>query len=818
MKITKLVAFVILMSLMSMNIMYFSAEKSYADVIEQDECFPAVLMLRGSGESIDDGTINGENFYYNENSPQNLYIKTNGYEGDRISELIQAFVNKTDPIETVSKTRFIGVDYKALPVYPDYISNESITSFSAKTILHMIAYQDSYNDGGEKVVDIIRADEARGCNTQYMIVGYSQGVISARLAINLLDGNEDKIISTYVIGDPVNDGSVELSERQISPAHATSDMDGVLRTGLTALKNAQGTSLPGMIAASRTQAYLDKFIGADDIIYRDDVEKGIYSRVLCHDQDITCDTWGGSGIENHVNYFQATLDATNPSPGDIDLQYEIDAFDEQVKILANSAASNPRARVVKKTPSVDTSSTLYNVANTRPDDQCSWDEGNDSVYEVVNIPCDVYTYENTADVEKMRVRVTDSFGSDYFFELEDEVLEIEQVERVLNLDPNSWYQFKVKDAPGIVTENYCLEWFEVHPQDEIQHYMNALDTVKCTENLQGGNAVDARQVFKHQKEGKGRRLVSGYDDRYSIGKRDYGLDTIASVELTVPDLDKPNDVQPYPFAPSLGEVVDGKIYYLLRNGNDCLTIREVHVDDSHDWVYVDECTNADNQLFEAIEIEGEFGALSVERDTTPPSAPQNFLVEVDNRGWFTLIWDKVYDRGMETDYQVDKFVGSETPVDQRMVDANDSESAWIGYVEEGIRETYGIFAVDEVCYWNPEGEPCDVPDGELEERANKYLSEYTMLSFVAPGPIAKPTKPVVNNTTATSITLNLPAYQSKNMRGVRIYDGEEYLGTHTGTTATFDTTRGTKHQFTYRYELNDQVVSMKSNILEITIL
>lgn len=127
------------------------AQPVQADAIGSEECFPAVLMLRGSGETniIKDGS--GRHRYTKEING-NPFIETNGYEGPVLQKLIQSFVNQTNPIQTVSKTRFIGVDYEALDVFPDLETGavtleNGVAIKSARMAHHVIKYQNSYNEG-----------------------------------------------------------------------------------------------------------------------------------------------------------------------------------------------------------------------------------------------------------------------------------------------------------------------------------------------------------------------------------------------------------------------------------------------------------------------------------------------------------------------------------------------------------------------------------------------------------------------------------------------------------------------------------------------
>lgn len=801
-----------------------TADDSSAQIVQPDDCLPAVLMLRGSDEyprptNIDPSKENGgiEKWQYKTSIDNTTFIETNNYEGQKFRELLQPFVDQTNPALTVSKVRFIGIDYEALDVLPNYggldelsLKNK-ITAVGAITGVHAVKYQNSYNNGALKAIEKIRDDQARGCETQYMLMGYSQGAISARIAIDLLGEDTNKIHSTYLVGDPLNDGSKELSTDQISPAHAQSDMDGVLRSGLTSLRNTQLANVLTLPFASKTNNYLKKLTNADSLIYRDSVSP---SRVLCHDGDIICDFMAGSNMDHHNNYFNtSSQNAEVLLQGQNDLIYEVEAFDQQVQNLANSQSHNPRARVLKKTPSVNTSTTLYNLANAQPGDTCSWDEGNNGTYEATDIPCEVYEYANSSKIERLRVKVTDSYGSNYFFELEDEVLEVEQIEHVLTLDPNSWYQFKVKEMPltekdrnngyyyddekeEMVLDKYwepsftgdqCVEWFYQDPFSVVDDYHWNMDLVDCKEVLRSGNAFDAMQVFKPSKEG----VKSGYDDDYSWGRDS----TIEEYLTLVPHADN-NET----FKPILTEIIDNIPYYSFRNQTNCVTAKDNEA--GYTNLFIETCMDSSNaQLFEARKINGNYGSLSLEKDTTPPKEPNNVLLEVDHNGLSMMIWDKVEDRGIETTYELYKVNSNPTRYNHYDTYYSGEVRAKDLYAESiplGQSKTYAIRALDEKGLYSP--------------YAHITVNRITE-------PVRKPTKPILSTITEdnTNVTLSLPTYDTSKIRGVRVYDNDEYLGTHTGSMVNLPVLPGTTHTYYYRYEVNDQIVSVPSNKLKVII-
>lgn len=782
------------------------------NIVSEGDCLPAVLLFRGSDEfpqSESGYPIEvpiPKDYYQEKDGKETHFITTNRYEGNTMGDLLTAFVNQTNPALTVSKTRFIGVKYEALPVFPSLNSDDSLIQQGVRVGHHAVKYQDSYNNGARKAVEFIQNDIRNGCNTTYMFAGYSQGAISARIALEMLGNNEDKVVSTYLVGDPVNDSEQLLSNNQASPAHNREDSDGVLRYGLEWV--AKGLFFSDLGDGARS--YLDKFESSDSIVYRNNSFSP--SRVLCHEDDLVCDFGKGSNLDNHMNYFQAKLEDPNSS-GNFDLQYEINEFDKQVQSLANSQSHNPRARVLKKTPSVNTSTTLYNLANSQPGDTCSWDEGNNGTYETTNIPCEVYEYANSSKTERLRVKVTDSYGSNYFFELEDEVLEVEQIEHVLTLDPNSWYQFKVKEMPltekdrnngyyyddekeKMVLDEYwepsftgdqCVEWSYQDPFSVVDNHHWNMDLLDCKEVLRSGNAFDAMQVFKPSKDG----MKSGYDDGYS-----WGRDDIIEEYLTLVPHAGNNET----FKPVLTEIIDNIPYYSFRNQNNCVTAKDNEA--GYTNLFIETCMdNSNAQLFEARKINGNYGSLSFEKDTTPPKEPNNVLLEVDHNGLSMMIWDKVEDRGIETTYELYKVNSNPTRYNHYDTYYSGEVRAKDLYAESiplGQNKTYAIRALDEKGLYSP--------------YAHITVNRITE-------PVRKPTKPILSTITEdnTNVTLSLPTYDTSKIRGVRVYDNDEYLGTHTGSTINLPVRPGTTHTYYYRFEVNDQIVSVPSNKLKVII-
>lgn len=90
--LTRIISFLSSLLVFS-SILVWSPSMVHADVIQEDECFPAVLILRGS----DEARLEEERRSYLNSSNGLEYLKTNGYEGEILSRLLQAFVDETDP-------------------------------------------------------------------------------------------------------------------------------------------------------------------------------------------------------------------------------------------------------------------------------------------------------------------------------------------------------------------------------------------------------------------------------------------------------------------------------------------------------------------------------------------------------------------------------------------------------------------------------------------------------------------------------------------------------------------------------------------------
>jgi hypothetical protein len=571
---------------------FITPEKAFADVIAEDECFPAVLMLRGSGETVTPLT-------YRPVGSTADFLKTNGNEGPILSGLLQEFVNETNPAETVSKVRFIGIDYPALPVIPEIpkaltsaTTPESTAAlvYSLAWMNHIIQYNSSYRAGAQKTVDFIKEDQRRGCETQYMLLSYSQGVIAARLAINLLNNQTDKIISSYVIGDPFQKPNGATSSNQKSNANTSSDTMGSPRIfskilalagsgeGSSELDGSLLTSSKGMIeflgapTVGWINNYTNEITNADPVIYRDEGSEGIVSRALCHIRDPTCGIDINNplynlplniSIEQHTNYFDPGV-----SHGRADILYEVSEFDKQVKKLAESEPSSPRQRILTKSASIDGQVTTYNVANARPDDKCYWDKDSDGTIDSTMLPdgspsvsldftCKTFnTVHDSAP--NMTVKIIDSFGIGYTRNLETQSVDPTIIASAVGLNPNNTYQFNpyipLNDGevpyPGL---NSCISYYAQENQPMYDGYGFQLrECIDMSEEATTfNNWPQTYKVFSN-------KIVMGNDESYSW-QNHYTLRIIKS------SFNEDQNIKV-----DLIRFINGVPYYSFRNGDRCL--------------------------------------------------------------------------------------------------------------------------------------------------------------------------------------------------------------------------------------------------------
>lgn len=651
----------ILLSSILASSLLFVAPDARSETIGEAECYPAVLLLRGSGEQkvVSDKSESERSNYPKDSNDANALISANGYEGSKLSELLEE-VTKQPDIQTISRLRFIGVDYSALAVAPTIsappsthnlaspdasgILNAWIAQSSVETVKHYLNYSDSINEGAKNVKTIIDQDMARGCDTQYLIAGYSQGALSARLAVSLVD-NPDKIIGTYLVGDPhEKGGAADISKGQRSIASTGWDRDGLTRRVAPnlnfVLDPPNATLFPNPLEL--VKPFLNKFDEAysnsDSTIYRSD--EIMTSRALCHEKDSVCWTpFPLTEPAQHTNYF----DELTPE-GLLDLAEEAPAFSSQLAKLANSQTANPRERSITKTLSVKGKPTDYFIANSRVDDVCSWDKGSDGTFEVINGTCNEYRATNTGSTVKMTVKVKDSFGVVHTYVSEEPVIDPEMLNTLVDIPRDKWLRFESFEGNKCVT---IPQQFE-EPSD-FGPYGKEIEVKDCNQSPSSNYTFDATQVFKRTDVNKHKNdyYVSGYDKDYYIESSNdfsaYEVDVYSFLGLK-------NESNLNPtfsgLKPSLVQIRDGINYYQLKaywgSREGCFTKNKSKLDQNNlapcDWT-------DNNQLFKPIlapESE-KYGELSLEQDTSPPTEPENFKIEYLVGPLIRLSWNPSID-------------------------------------------------------------------------------------------------------------------------------------------------------------------------------
>lgn len=790
----KKIAFISTVFISSILATLIVATPAQADVVGEEECFPAVLMLKGSGEGTGtNGSPVGVKIYKPAGT-DTPYIKTNGHEGAVLGGLLEAFVNKTDPSKTVSKVRFIGVKYPALPVYPNTLKtdNAALNAAVNSVILtkHVVDYNESYRIGAQMTLDVIKKDEQRGCNTQYLLLSYSQGVISARLAMNLLDNSTDKVISSYALGDPFQKADAAKEPRQRTLANTSPYTNGVGRTAAKSIEINAGTMLlnpslaPLSIAAGTSIVkYTQEITRADPFMYRDEGNDGAISRTLCHFGDPTCG-FGPANVdpEKHTNYFDPAY-----AEGTTDITNEVSEFDKQVQFLANSVPTNPRERSLVSTPAVLGQNITYNVANARSDDKCYWDlDSNGSIDKAA--PCDLYTVNATAST-KMTVKVVDSFNTEHTFSMNDNSIDPTEIEKSLNLKPDTWYQYKPyqstqewKDS-HFVDEEECLEYWQ--PDSAPINDSGSVDYDLCGVMSNPPTSQNAGQAFKNvphlTSKGTEYNVVWGYDDDYSLGEKD---EKQVGVKYT-PNASGEN------LKISLSAIMDGKPYYSIGNNAKCIS-------STSDWnVIFEKCDSSNiHQLFSAVPLKGQYGNLSIEKDKTAPTKVEDTHVTMAKSST-KLQWSPSTDG--RTDY-----------VDYRIYQKNSSTGAYalvkttssavtefsISNLQKNVSYTYKIVAFD---YAGNEAEPSTIT---------------FKLPSVVPSKPASPTL-VSKSYSGKSITMAFKNGGDSNARALVWKDSKLLAVTPATTYTDTQAEQGAYSTYTYQLEVSPNVYTAESSDLTV---
>lgn len=751
-----------------LSFIIFIPSSASAALTGRYDCLPAVLMLRGSGEPVKPGLTS----YSKTNGiTETKYFETSGSEGDIISRLLQNFANQADPIKSVSKVRFVDINYPALDV-PFLGDNPTILDSLEGTIG---AYENSYRLGASQIVDFINGDEKRGCETQYMLVGYSQGVLSVRLSMNLLGENINKIASTYVIGDPAQAPLRSFGSNQITTANTSPFTPGVMIDALTT-----GGILSNAVAPIQTltlQALLTEIQMSDSIIYRNDAN--IPSRVLCHYADPTCGFRFSFDITPHLSYFDE-----NSEEGRKDIEHEVSEFNKQVELLALSAKPNPVPRALTSSYAYESTQITYNLVGPKHEnDICSWDINSDGSYEYQN-SCESYTIPvNTSpddnNIRKMTVKLTDWLGQDNFYTKNQPVaptIDFESMRQVTKLDPNSWYQIH----PSSNSEKCLTVEQPIDTNIRFDAYIKEND---CrTKNPTTTNEVleASTQAFMPT------QLIDSYNEKYTDFK--WGYDDNYSISFSDDNQRyEVNNDTGWRFKPEFVKAENNILYYRFKHWSKCAYIENGYLKESS--------LCGPNSLFSFTNVTNPyFGALSTERDTQIPSDVTNIQWTNITGNSATLTWDPAIDlRNNLENNDVSYRIYTDETIPGR--------SSWFT-TENNFYEmdynTWGLFQGKNIII--------DVVDRKSNNDGFENISSGVSTYFRAPN-ISQQPKPQLNSVEFTqnysAIKINLP-YDNENpdlmTEHINIYRNGNLYDITYGTEYT-DTDIELGQTYTYAYQL-----------------
>lgn len=590
-----------------------------ADPIEEDECFPAVLMLRGSGEKpigVSPNWKSGDPVNpFNYHTGSDPLITTNGHEGPTLFMALNSMVHQTNPADTVSRLRFIGIDYPALAVEPPKQILPDTSGLDAETagavtaaaavknaaadIDHYVNYVRSIDQGAINVKRFIEKD-SENCDTQYILMGYSQGALAARVAMNLMGNNTDKVIASYLIGDPYQKANAATPEQR-SVASTGFHRDGVMRNALSLLIGfADGIAVnPDSLSGDMLREFRTRMNRSDLTTYRNDPIANIYSRSLCHDYDMVCWT---SPIERpkeiaHLNYF-----TPGTADGNLDILHDTPGFDAQLKRLADSQPISPRGRELVSTSSVLGLRMAYAIANMRSGDKCSWDRGSDGTFESIKIPCGVYEIDPSDANPKMTVKVYDKFETlVYENGLNLVSIDPQVIKTAVDIPVNSWIRFESYGRP-----NQCLG---LSPDFQNQIDSFSLKLAICLSSSIPDYEVDPSQVFKKTGASTSSsysrprdHFVWGKDERFKLVVEGFAVNENRPIGRINAIQDMVQGVRA-----ELTRITNGEAYYQLK----VLSLfKEVCLssDPSSPGLKYAPCNMGDsNQLFKAKVVAGNYG-------------------------------------------------------------------------------------------------------------------------------------------------------------------------------------------------------------------
>lgn len=827
----KIVLSIITCLLFTISTLFTSSTVSATESFENNTntCKPAILFLKGSGEGIDEG-IPVTPQEYEVNGASNRIIATNGHEGKVLSQLINHFANETSIPNIENTVRFIGIEYDALPVFPEvetynYMVANPLINTGVPYVLtfadHIIKYYESFTQGAQMIVDTIHEDSKNNnCDTQYMLVGYSQGVISLRLAVNLLGNDTDKIVSTYVVGDPwQRAGSTSPGQRTI--ANTSPYTDGVGRQGMDILAGLSSVSYSLNLDPSKTQPVLDwgsRIAQSDEVVYKN-LTNGIVpkvSRSLCHEYDPTCgfNLTGKNDMEGHLNYFNVETIA-----GSVDSQFEIDKFDEQVQYLIDSNYESTQDRKLNQTPSVKNQNTIYNLAHYKTGDKCSWDENSDGTIEAPLLDCrKTYSMKSLGGTTKMTVIVTNSYGATFTYSTEDTAAEPEILEEYLGLKLGSWYQFRpyINDAQCIGIHQSDNQAWTMN-SDDPDHYFSGINRknikLSACEDPHPTNFMQKAEVGKQafktdiydlpydanslEQTKPFKLFTNGYSEDYQLIASQVAFDGIPIVNRIDSQIIGTPETKPL-----LVGTIEGIPYYKLFSESSglCLTA------DSHSfWLSFKKCSLAEEgQLFSVTHIDAELGNLSREQDITPPEKINNFSIVSINRSEVKLSWSKTTDnRGGSLGYIIYDKNDMSNPI-QAGIESDPSFSSNhtldLSSKEPGTSYTYIIKAIDN--------------NGNESEESEE-------LTFDIPGIVELPKPAPLSleniNFDRKNVSMNL-SYEQNNASSVEIYRNGNLYDTILANTFSYTdeaTQPGEIYNYTYKviYNSGNEITLMSDSLV-----
>lgn len=839
------------------------ADTDFAAEPQVEECLPAILFLRGSDEQrLNTTEDNGKDVvkYFSEDNL--LKFTTNGHEGPVIGNLLKAYAKAVPDNDLEDKVRFIGIDYTSLKVFPDppNVEDSGIVSpilteatYAMNFLKHIFNYYDSFTNGAEETANFIANDKDENgnpCETQYMLVGYSQGAISVRLALNLLNGTSDlannmseKIVNTYVFGDPWQQGGGAMDINK-SLANTSSETDGV---GRIAMGHASDLAFWSTVAGMQNDdlnsvsMWGQEIMKSDSTIYRDKSQDGlhIYSRSLCHYKDPTC-TVVPFDMGEHLNYFNPVTD-----PGSLDIALEIPGFSNQIEQLINSNYVNNQERILKQTPSVEFEDTIYNVVHSKTGDSCSWDNNSDGSYEVVNVDCrGTHKEKVTESTAKMTVKIRTSNGEDIFLSTESSAAKASAIDDLMQLKLDKWYQFHPNGQPDqCVSLNQSDNQKPVNYADEEDENGNLIPNDKAVvSSCANESATDfsslstlgkhsfkmvVHDIYKEklnaghfnlppgQQHGIDpstdprykpvRKMANGYNENFYLGSDSPGNTSEAKIKA-MKYSNRENAL-----IPSFVKVEDGKFYYTIRSGANCLAL-------NNNQLNIESGCSNENQLFSVTaldenldsELSEKLGQLSLEQDTTPPTAVTNVQVSSLSENLVTLTWNPSVDnRNGQVRYYIENLLENENGSYITEFEGIDtSESWWINdtsatfkiHTPEGAQNKFKIVSVDTAANINTFGADSEV----------SFDTPYAALT----APSAPNLYEINYNPNSVTMTIS----GGSNATSFDIYKNGALIATTESSIYTdYDVVKGGTYNYAYKIHTNEGRITPISQVLTVNL-